>query len=483
MASSKLSALADLAGGQVPTDLAYIDEVSAGAAGSKKSTLNDLFAIITKNITDLTLAFQDGAAGAVSAASQGKLRYNDTASAFQVSINTAAYVSLATSANNLGFFAATTSAQLRGVISDETGSGALVFADTPTLVTPTIASFTNATHNHENAGGGGQLNASNVFSAGTVPLARGGTGASLADPGANKLLGWDDTDNAVLFITIGSNLSYDHATHTLSATGGGGTPGGADTQIQYNNAGAFGGVSGFTSNGTNVTAGSGNLRATRPQFTTSIDDSNGNELFVLTATGSAVNEFTVANAATGGNPTISTSGGDSNIPFVVSPKGTARFESTGPLRLSGSGSDTFTTPGGSGIPTKINIPLYNPGAFGQILAIGLDSGATSSARCITLLDQRSTGHQLTLMVLSPDENQLLGLTWDGSNNIAQLSTTQDLRLTAGTRIFQKAPASAPTDGDIPNSYISFWLDEGSNLLTVRVRYSGGTLKTGTVALT
>lgn len=38
----------------------------------------------------------------------------------------------------LAQFAATTSAQLAGVISDETGSGALVFASTPTLVTPIL---------------------------------------------------------------------------------------------------------------------------------------------------------------------------------------------------------------------------------------------------------------------------------------------------------------------------------------------------------
>lgn len=43
---------------------------------------------------------------------------------------------------------------------------------------------------------------------------------SLADPGANTLMGWDDTDNATKWITIGTNLSYDHASHTLSATGG-----------------------------------------------------------------------------------------------------------------------------------------------------------------------------------------------------------------------------------------------------------------------
>lgn len=52
--------------------------------------------------------------------------------------------------NNLSAFAATTSAQLAGVLSDETGSGAAVFANSPTLVTPALgtpssATLTNAT--------------------------------------------------------------------------------------------------------------------------------------------------------------------------------------------------------------------------------------------------------------------------------------------------------------------------------------------------
>jgi len=41
-------------------------------------------------------------------------------------------------ASTLAQFAATTSSQLAGVISDETGSGSLVFATSPTLVTPVI---------------------------------------------------------------------------------------------------------------------------------------------------------------------------------------------------------------------------------------------------------------------------------------------------------------------------------------------------------
>jgi hypothetical protein len=46
-------------------------------------------------------------------------------------------------ADNLGVFAATTSLQLKNVISDETGSGALVFATSPTLVTPVLGTPTS----------------------------------------------------------------------------------------------------------------------------------------------------------------------------------------------------------------------------------------------------------------------------------------------------------------------------------------------------
>jgi hypothetical protein len=49
---------------------------------------------------------------------------------------------LVVTTDTLAVHAATTSAQLAGVISDETGSGALVFATSPTLVTPVIGAAT-----------------------------------------------------------------------------------------------------------------------------------------------------------------------------------------------------------------------------------------------------------------------------------------------------------------------------------------------------
>jgi hypothetical protein len=53
--------------------------------------------------------------------------------------------SKASTSNKLGDFAATSSAELAGVISDETGTGALVFANSPTLVTPALGTPSSAT--------------------------------------------------------------------------------------------------------------------------------------------------------------------------------------------------------------------------------------------------------------------------------------------------------------------------------------------------
>lgn len=54
---------------------------------------------------------------------------------------------------------------------------------------------------------------------GILPLANGGTASNLSDPGGNRILAWDDTDNTVGFWTLGSGLSYDHSSHTLSSSG------------------------------------------------------------------------------------------------------------------------------------------------------------------------------------------------------------------------------------------------------------------------
>jgi hypothetical protein len=92
---------------------------------------------------------------------------------------------------------------------------------------------------------------------------------------------------------------------------------GTDTNIDIN----------ITPKGTGRTV-VGALSATSPRVITGVNDTNGNELMKVTATASAVNELTLANAATGNGPTLSSTGNDTNIDINITPKGTGEVNVT-----------------------------------------------------------------------------------------------------------------------------------------------------------
>jgi hypothetical protein len=165
------------------------------------------------------------------------------------------------------------------------------------------------------------------FDSTTGKLLQNSTGATLSDTGAAVFTGaldvlgnstagsniklYEDTDNGTNYVafkapdTIASNVTWTlpsadgTSAQVLQTNGsgvlsfatvsGGGSPGGSNTQVQYNNAGAFGGITGATTNGTALTLTgailNGTIGATTPStgaFTT------------LSATGT-----TVLGAATG----------------------------------------------------------------------------------------------------------------------------------------------------------------------------------------
>lgn len=113
---------------------AYID-LSAASSGVGSNLLSSGGGTTTNALTigtGLSGTSFNGSA-AVTIANTGVLSVNGS---------TGAITGIATTSATLAQFAATTSAQLAGVISDETGSGALVFGTSPTIGTPTITSPT-----------------------------------------------------------------------------------------------------------------------------------------------------------------------------------------------------------------------------------------------------------------------------------------------------------------------------------------------------
>jgi hypothetical protein len=85
-------------------------------------------------------------------------------------------------------------------------------------------------------------------------------------PTNGQLLIGDTTngDLELATLTAGSNVTITNAGHSImiAASGGGGTPGGSNTQVQYNNSSAFGGISGQTTDGTITTFAASDLNLT-----------------------------------------------------------------------------------------------------------------------------------------------------------------------------------------------------------------------------
>ena len=119
-------------------------------------TFTDTSNTVTADITDDTVLEADLKAVNASA-DEDILTKENTTGDFEW--HTPSELGIPSSSENLSFFAATTSAQLAGVISNETGTGVLVYGTTPTFTTSI-----DVTGGGEIDAGGMNIDASNSFS-------------------------------------------------------------------------------------------------------------------------------------------------------------------------------------------------------------------------------------------------------------------------------------------------------------------------------
>lgn len=130
-----------------------------------------------------------------------------------------------------------------------------------------------------------------------------------------------------------------------------------------------------------------NKTLTSPTIGTSILDTNGNNLFLFTATGSAVNYLTYKNNATTFSPSFTATGSDTNISINLVPKGT-----------------------GTVLVNGITVPTLSS------TSVITNKDLTSGTNTFPTFNQNTTGNSATATALQTGRT-INGTTFDGTANI------------------------------------------------------------------
>lgn len=136
---------------------------------------------------------------------------------------------------------AITPTTVNGLTVTTTSSGVLTIANSKTLTVSNTLTFTGTDGSSVAFGAGGTV----LYNGGALGTPSSGTLTNATGlPPTTGISGWPANASGVL---------TNNGSGTLSWAAAGGSPGGSTTQLQYNNAGSFGGISTLTTDGTIVT--------------------------------------------------------------------------------------------------------------------------------------------------------------------------------------------------------------------------------------
>ena len=161
---------------------------------------------------------------------------------------------------------------------------------------------------------------------------------------------------------------------------------------------------------------------------TQINDTNVNEQIKFTTTASAVNEFTITNAATANAPEISATGSDTNIDIKITPKGSGKINLDGIkfpnadgssgqfLKTDGSGTLSFADSGlaWQSVVTTSTITVVAGRAYfinttSNACTVTLPSGTPTAGQQVQLVDYAGT-FDTNACIINPNGNKIEGAT-------------------------------------------------------------------------
>lgn len=279
-----------------------------------------------------------------------------------------------------------TSAEIRTIVTDETGSGALVFGTSPTLVSPALGTpasgtLTNATGLPISTGVSGL--GAGVATALATPSSSNMRAALTDEVGTGAAMFGLDPAMADDLSCTGSQVvrrnAGDTAWECATVSGGGGTPGGSSGQVQYNNAGAFGGftVGGDATLNTGtgaLTLGTGSVNSAKISDGTVANADLANMATQTikgrtTAGTGAPEDLTATQATAILNNMVGDSGSGGTKGLVPAP---AAGDTAAGKFLKADGSWSVPAGGGGGSPggTSGQIQYNNGGAFGGFTVSG-----------------------------------------------------------------------------------------------------------------